>query len=186
MSAQSGIQKSSAGDNGFPGTSIIPDPKGDSVRYELVNEIEVQASASSIWDVYSSKDLPKLIVKLLPQVFDRIDYVSGDGSVGTVVHVVFAPGSVPQSYSEMFKTIDHVNRLKEVKQVSGGYLAMGVTSYMDKFKIISTGPNSCIIRSTTEYEVPDHLAAEMAKRISVQGLVTMANAIVKYVQAGTQ
>ncbi|MCL7025597.1 hypothetical protein MKW94_012459 [Papaver nudicaule] len=152
------------------------------MRYELNNEIDVPLSARSIWNVYASKDLPKLIVKLLPEVFQQIDYISGDGGVGTVIRIIFPPGSVPRMYKEVFKTIDHVHRLKEVQQLSGGYLAMGVTYYMDKFKIISTGPNSCIIRSTTEYEVPDHLAEKFTSLISIEGLVPMAQAIVKYVQ----
>ncbi|KAI3970089.1 hypothetical protein MKW92_024091, partial [Papaver armeniacum] len=78
--------------------------------------------------------------------------------------------------------IDHAQRLKEVQQISGGYLAMGVTSYVDKFKIISRGPNSCTIRSTTEYEVPDHLADKIKNLISIEGLVPMAKAIVEYVK----
>ncbi|KAI3845018.1 hypothetical protein MKX03_023023, partial [Papaver bracteatum] len=90
--------------------------------------------------------------------------------------------SVPRSYKEMFTKIDHVHRLKEVTQISGGYLAMGVTFYMDSFKIISTGPNSCIIRSITDYEVPDHLADKVNSLISIEGLVPMAHAIIKYVK----
>ncbi|RZC48036.1 hypothetical protein C5167_040978 [Papaver somniferum] len=156
--------------------------EADSMRYELNNEIDVPLSASSIWQVYACKDLPKLIVKLLPDVFDRIDYIKGDGGQGTIVRIVFPPGSVPRSYKEQFITIDHVHRLKEVKQYSGGYLAMGVISYIDKFKIISRGPNSCTIRSTTEYEVPDHLADKVKDLISIEGLVPMAKAIVDYVK----
>ncbi|MCL7030457.1 hypothetical protein MKW94_013060 [Papaver nudicaule] len=156
--------------------------KGDSMRYELNNEIDVQLSAASIWKVYASKDLPKLIVKLLPEVFQQIDYIEGNGGVGTVIRVIFVPGSVPRMYREMFRKIDHVHRVKEVQQISGGYLAMGVTSYVDKFKIISTGPNSCTIRSTTEYEVPDNLADKVNSLISIEGLVPMAHAIIKYVK----
>ncbi|KAI3846255.1 hypothetical protein MKW92_026188 [Papaver armeniacum] len=156
--------------------------EADSMRYELNNEIDVPLSASSIWQVYACKELPKLIVKLLPDVFDRIDYIEGNGGVGTVVRIVFPPGSVPRSYKEMFRKIDHVHRVKEVEQISGGYLAMGVTSYVDKFKIIRRGPNSCTIRSTTEYEVPDHLADKVNQLISIEGLVPMAKAIVDYVK----
>ncbi|KAI3919080.1 hypothetical protein MKW98_016633, partial [Papaver atlanticum] len=63
----------------------------DSMRYELNNEIDVPLSASSIWQVYACKELPKLIVKLLPEVFDRIDYIEGNGGVGTVIRIVFPP-----------------------------------------------------------------------------------------------
>ncbi|KAI3845019.1 hypothetical protein MKX03_023024 [Papaver bracteatum] len=156
--------------------------ESSAMRYKLINEIDVDLSAGSIWKVYSSKDLPSLIVKLLPEVFDRIDILEGNGGVGTVCRIVFPPGSVPRSYKEMFTKIDHVHRLKEVTQISGGYLAMGVTFYMDSFKIISTGPNSCIIRSITDYEVPDHLADKVNSLISIEGLVPMAHAIIKYVK----
>ncbi|RZC48024.1 hypothetical protein C5167_040973 [Papaver somniferum] len=156
--------------------------ESSAMRYKLINEIDVDLSARSIWNVYSSKDLPSLIVKLLPEVFERIDILEGNGGVGTVCRIVFPPGSVPRTYKEMFTKIDHVHRLKVIQQVSGGYLAMGVTSYTDMFKIISTGPNSCIIRSTTEYEVPDHLADKVNTLISIEGLVPMAHAIIKYVK----
>ncbi|KAI3991912.1 hypothetical protein MKX01_012857 [Papaver californicum] len=155
--------------------------RGDSMRYELINEMKVNASVNDIWEVYSSPDLPKLIVKLLPSVFERIDYVEGNGGVGTILHIVYPPGSVPLTYKEKFITIDNRRRLKEVLQVEGGYLAMGVTFYMDSFKIIKTGRDSCIIRSITQYEVPDSLAAKISPLVSVDSLVSMATAISKYV-----
>ncbi|OVA02898.1 hypothetical protein BVC80_9095g97 [Macleaya cordata] len=64
------------------------------MRYELINEFEVVgASADDVWAVYSSPNLPKLIVELLPGVFERIDVVEGDGHVGTVLHLVYPPGT---------------------------------------------------------------------------------------------
>ncbi|KAI3849267.1 hypothetical protein MKX03_001666 [Papaver bracteatum] len=153
----------------------------NSMRYELINEMKVNASANDIWAVYSSPDLPKLIVKLLPSVFERIDYVEGNGGLGTILRIVYPPGSVPLTYKEKFITIDNRKLLKEVLQVQGGYLAMGVTFYMDSFKIIKTGSDSCIIRSITQYEVPDELAAKISPLVSVDSLVSMATAISNYV-----
>ncbi|XP_026440334.1 glutathione hydrolase 3-like [Papaver somniferum] len=83
-------------------------------------------------------------------------------------------------YKEIYRTIDHVRLVKEVQQISGGYLAMGVTYYMDKVEVIPTDPYSCIIRSTTEYEVPYHLAYKVNSLI-IKGLVPVAKAIAKYV-----
>ncbi|KAI3840375.1 hypothetical protein MKW92_038867 [Papaver armeniacum] len=144
---------------------------GNSMTYELINKMKVNASANDIWAVYSSPDLPKIIVKLLPNVFERIDYVKGNGGVGTIIRLVYPPGSVPLTYKEKFITIDNRRR----------YLDMGVTFYMDTYKIIKTGSDSCIIRSMVQYEVPDNLAAKISPLISVDGLVTMARAISKYV-----
>ncbi|KAI3977822.1 hypothetical protein MKX01_036662 [Papaver californicum] len=155
--------------------------KGNSMTYELINEMKVNVSANDIWEVYSSPDLPKIIVKLLPTVFKRIDYVKGNGGVGTIIRLVYPPGSVPLTYKEKFITIDNRRRLKEVPEIEGGYLDMGVTFYMDTYKIIKTSNDSCIIRSMVHYDVPDNLAAKISPLISVDGLVTMATAISKYV-----
>ncbi|KAI3991913.1 hypothetical protein MKX01_012858 [Papaver californicum] len=155
--------------------------QGNAMTYELINEMAVNASANDIWAVYSSRDLPKLIVKLLPGVFERIDYVKGNGGLGTILRLVYPPGSKPLTYKEEFVTIDHRKRLKEVLQIEGGYLAMGATFYMDSFKIIKTGRDSCIIRSVTQFEVPDNLYTEVSPYVSVDGLVSMATAISKYV-----
>ncbi|MCL7026741.1 hypothetical protein MKW94_006420 [Papaver nudicaule] len=114
------------------------------MRYELINEMRVNASASDIWAVYSSHDLPKLVVRLLPSAIESIDYIEGNGGVGSILRLVFPPGSVPLTYKEKFITIDHRRRLKEVLMIEGGFLAMGVTFCMDSFRIID---NSCIIRS---------------------------------------
>nr|ACO90254.1 pathogenesis-related (PR)-10-related norcoclaurine synthase-like protein [Eschscholzia californica] len=153
------------------------------MRKELENQRKVEASADDIWAVYSSPDLPKLIVKLLPSVFESIDIVEGTGgSVGTVLHLVYPPGSIPHTYKEKFITIDHEKRLKEVRQIQGGYLDMGVTFYMDSFHILENGPNSCIIKSMTTYEVPNEEVGEkVSPFISIDSLVGMAEAISKYV-----
>ncbi|OVA11622.1 Bet v I domain [Macleaya cordata] len=156
--------------------------RNKTIRYELINEFEVVgASAKEIWAVYSSHNLPKLIVQLLPGMFERIDIVEGDGGLGTVLRLVYPPGSVPLTYKEKFVTIDNPKRLKEVLQIEGGYLDMGVTFYMDSFQIFSKGRNSCIIRSISKYEVKDESAAKVSPLISVDSLLTMARAISKYV-----
>ncbi|KAL5721646.1 hypothetical protein ACHQM5_005266 [Ranunculus cassubicifolius] len=48
------------------------------------SELEVDLSAEEMWAVYSSPDLPRLIVELMPTYFERIDYVEGQGNQGTV------------------------------------------------------------------------------------------------------
>ncbi|XP_026417479.1 S-norcoclaurine synthase-like [Papaver somniferum] len=154
---------------------------GKSSKYTLVNDFNVAASADEVWAVYSSHNLTKLIVKLLPGMFKRIDVLKGDGGVGTILRLVYPPGSVPLTYKEKFVTIDNRRRLKEVLQIEGGYLEMGVTFYMDSFQVIKRGRDSCIVRSITKYEIRDNLAVKVSPLISVDSLVTMARAISKYV-----
>ncbi|KAK9120540.1 hypothetical protein Syun_018157 [Stephania yunnanensis] len=152
------------------------------IRKELKHESPVAASAKSIWGVYSSPDLPKLIVKLLPTVFEKIEIVEGDGGVGTVLRLTYPPGSVPLTYKEKFVTIDNEKRLKEVKQIEGGYLDMGCTFYLDSFHILENGCDKCIIVSKTVYEVPnEEIASKVEPFISIDSLASMATAISNYV-----
>ncbi|KAI3988645.1 hypothetical protein MKX01_027009 [Papaver californicum] len=153
------------------------------MRYELMNEFDVNASADDVWEVYSSPNLPKLLVNLLPGMFQRIDFVEGTGGLGTVLRLVYPPGTVPLTYKEKFVTIDKSRRLKEVQQVEGGYLDMGVTFYMDSFEIIEkVGCDSCTIKSITKYEInDDEFAKKVSSHISVDSLVNMARGIFKYV-----
>ncbi|KAK9144285.1 hypothetical protein Sjap_004188 [Stephania japonica] len=152
------------------------------VLKELKHKLQVQAPAKDVWEVYSSPELPKLIMKLLPSVFENIEIVKGDGGVGTVLHLTYPPGSIPLTYKEKFVTIDNRRRLKEVKQVEGGYLDMGCTFYMDSFYIKEKCPKSCVIVSKTEYEVPrEDLLSKVEPHISIDSLAEMAKAISNYV-----
>ncbi|KAI3854917.1 hypothetical protein MKX03_009075 [Papaver bracteatum] len=141
------------------------------MKSELINEIKVNASSNDIWEVYSSPDLLKFMIKLLPDAIERIDYVEGNGGVGTILQVGLTKIS----------NIDNGRRFKEVQQIDGGYLAMGVTFFMERFEIIETSCNSCIIRSMIEYEVPAELAAKISPLISIDGFASMATIISNYV-----
>ncbi|KAK9144284.1 hypothetical protein Sjap_004187 [Stephania japonica] len=152
------------------------------IRKELKHELPVAASAKEIWGVYSSPDLPKLIVKLLPSVFEKIEIIEGDGGVGTVLRLTYPPGSVPLTYKEKFVTIDNKKQLKEVMQIEGGYLDMGCTFYMDSFHILENGCDACIIVSKTEYEVPnEEIASKVEPFVTIDSLASMATAITNYV-----
>ncbi|KAI3853315.1 hypothetical protein MKX03_021869 [Papaver bracteatum] len=151
------------------------------MRYRLVNELEVAASANDVWALFASNDAPKLFVQLLPGVFERIEILEGDGGEGSILRIVYPAGSVPLTNLEKFVTIDNRRRLKEVLQTEGGYLDMGVTYFMESFQIITKGANSCIIKSMINYEVPDDLAANVSELISIEGLINMAKVAAKYV-----
>ncbi|KAK9120548.1 hypothetical protein Syun_018165 [Stephania yunnanensis] len=152
------------------------------IRKELKHELQVNASADDVWEVYSDPDLPRIIVQLLPGVFEKIDVVVGDGGIGTVLHLTYPPGSVPLSYLEKFVTIDDQRRLKEVKQIDGGYLDMGCLFYMDSFQIFERGCDKCVIVSKTEYIVPSQeIASRVEPYISIDSLAGMATAISNYI-----
>ncbi|RZC90460.1 hypothetical protein C5167_029593 [Papaver somniferum] len=153
----------------------------ESLKYTLISELDVAAPADDVWALIASKDAPKTFEMLLPGMFEKLEIIEGDGGVGTVLLVVYPPGSVPLSNEEKFVTIDNHRRLKEILQTKGGYLDMGVTFYMESFQIFPRGYGSCVFKSMVRYEVPDGLASNVSSLISVEGLLTMAKAAAKYV-----
>jgi ribosome-associated toxin RatA of RatAB toxin-antitoxin module len=66
------------------------------------------------------------------------------------------------SYSEKFTKVDHEKRLKEVEVIEGGYLDLGFTLYRFRFEIIEKGNDSCIIKSTIEFDVKEEAAANVS------------------------
>ncbi|KAF9602520.1 hypothetical protein IFM89_029819 [Coptis chinensis] len=128
--------------------------KGKGLLGEVSGEVEVDLPADEIWAVYSSPDLPRLIVELMPARFASIDILEGDGTQGTVLHCVLQPGNKgPVTWNEKITKIDHKSRTKVVRQIKGGYLDMGFNMYEHIFKITKTGHNSCTIRMTASFNV---------------------------------
>ncbi|RZC85919.1 hypothetical protein C5167_026593 [Papaver somniferum] len=160
----------------------IPKKQSALIRKEINYETEVQTSADSIWNVYSSPDIHRLLRDvLLPGVFEKLDVIAGNGGVGTVLDIAFPLGAVPRRYKEKFVKINHEKRLKEVVMIEGGYLDMGCTFYMDRIHVFEKTPNSCVIESSIIYEVKEEYAAKMAKLITTEPLESMAEVISGYV-----
>ncbi|KAI3983697.1 hypothetical protein MKX01_001101 [Papaver californicum] len=154
----------------------------ESLKYTLINDLDVVwASADEIWTLFASNDAPQIFLRLLPGVFEKIEVLEGNGGVGSILHITYPEGSVPLTNKEKFMTIDNRRRLKEVLQTEGGYLAMGVTFFMESFQITPKGYNSCIIRSMVRYRVPYVVASKVSYLISVEGLLDMAKVAAKYV-----
>ncbi|RZC43430.1 hypothetical protein C5167_036379 [Papaver somniferum] len=148
------------------------------IRYDL----EVPTSADSIWAVYGSPDIPRLLRDvLLPDVFEKLDVIEGDGGVGTVLQVVFHPGAVPRSYKERFETVDHEKRLMEVSIIEGGYLDMGCTFYLNRIHVLEKTSKSCVIKSSIVYRVEEECADVMSKLITTIQLESMAEVVSNYV-----
>ncbi|KAF5186098.1 S-norcoclaurine synthase [Thalictrum thalictroides] len=124
------------------------------MRAQVWSELEVDLPADDIWAVYSSPDLPRLIVELMPTRFQRIDVLEGDGTQGTILHITLQPAnSGPLVWNEQFTTIDHANRIKVVRQIRGGFLDIGFSLYENIFTITERGPHACTIRATANFDV---------------------------------
>ncbi|KAI3843448.1 hypothetical protein MKX03_011368 [Papaver bracteatum] len=147
----------------------------------LTSEFDVEAPAEDVWDLIGSKDSHKTFQMLVPGMFEKLQILEGDGGIGTVLLVVFSPGThVYVNSEEKYVTIDNNRRFWEISQIKGGYLDMGVTSFMESFEIIPKGCN-CVFKMMIRYQVPDELAHKVSSLVSIEGLVTIAKAAAKYV-----
>ncbi|KAL5725261.1 hypothetical protein ACHQM5_008423 [Ranunculus cassubicifolius] len=152
----------------------------DKKEYAQVSaDLEVDLPASEIWAVYSSPDLPRLIVELLPARFEKIDVLQGNGGEGTVLHCVLKSGnSGPREWNEKIVKIDDKTRTKVVRQIEGGYLDVGFCHYEHIFTITEKDANSCTIRMTASFGVDEKFEAN-AKMITPNW--GMGKAIANYV-----
>ncbi|CAL5364744.1 unnamed protein product [Camellia sinensis] len=137
-------------------------------------EIEVNVSASQAWELYGTLQLTKFAGEELTNVIDKIEIVQGDGGVGTILNLVFPPGTPGfLSYKEKFTKVDDEKRVKEAEVIEGGYLDLGFTLYRVRFEIIEKGKENCITRSTIEYDAKEDAAANASSMISIQPLVLL-------------
>lgn len=56
-------------------------------------EVEVNAPASMVWELYRSLELLTVTKKGLDKIVDKIEVLEGDGSVGTLLQFSFHPGT---------------------------------------------------------------------------------------------
>lgn len=66
--------------------------KMTTMKGQLSHELEIGAPADVVWEAYGTLQLSKLVVKLLPNIFQEIKVEGGDGGVGTVLDITFNPG----------------------------------------------------------------------------------------------
>ena len=57
-----------------------------------VHEHETDIPASELWAIYDTLLPAKLLPELLPHVFAKVELISGDGGVGTILKLIFPPG----------------------------------------------------------------------------------------------
>ncbi|ESW03508.1 hypothetical protein PHAVU_011G019300 [Phaseolus vulgaris] len=141
---------------------------------QLEHELELHVPASEAWDLFGTLRLGQFVAKELPQLFDNVELIEGDGGVGTVLKLTFASGVAgPSGYKEKFTKVDNEKRIKETEVVEGGYLELGFTLFRVRLEVIEKGEESSIIKSSIEYEVKEEHASN-ASFVSVQSLATIA------------
>lgn len=84
-------------------------------------------------------------------------------------------------HKELFTKVDHVNRVKEVEIIEGGFKALGVDVYRMRLEVMekTDDDESTIIRSTINYEM-DGQFAHVESLININQLQLIAELVGKY------
>ncbi|MBA0705504.1 hypothetical protein Golax_017695, partial [Gossypium laxum] len=57
----------------------------------LTNELEVNVAASRVWELYRHLGISMLTAQQLKNVIQNVQVLEGDGGVGTMLKLTFAP-----------------------------------------------------------------------------------------------
>lgn len=61
---------------------------------QLEHELELHVPASEAWDLFGALEIGKLVAQELPELFQKVELTEGDGGVGTILKLTFAPGLI--------------------------------------------------------------------------------------------
>ncbi|KAK4572232.1 hypothetical protein RGQ29_030600 [Quercus rubra] len=126
---------------------------------QLSHKLEVNVPASEAWEIYGTLGISKLLVED-GSTFEKIEALEGNGGSGTILKKTFMPGSHGFTmYKEKFTKLDNEKRMKEIEVIEGGYLDLGFTLFRVHFEIIEKDNDSCIIKSTIEYDIKEEAVA---------------------------
>ncbi|KAG4154345.1 hypothetical protein ERO13_D03G052400v2 [Gossypium hirsutum] len=140
----------------------------------------VGVPAALIWDVYCGLEVGRLVDKLAPEVLGRVEFLEGDGGVGTIAKLTLPPGSLGRGYmKERFTKIDDEDRVKETEVLEGGYKDLGFDVVRIRLEIVEKDSESCMVRSTIEYEGDEKLA-DVVSHVNIKPLEMMAEIIGKH------
>ncbi|KAK1694698.1 hypothetical protein QYE76_011395 [Lolium multiflorum] len=146
------------------------------------HEFETDVPASELWEVYGTLRVGELVPELLPHIFAKAELASGDGDVGTIWRLTFAPG-IPglETYTEKLTKVDNENYIKEAESIDGDIMKLGFLYYMVRCEIIGKGLTSSVIRSTIEYEIDDG-HPELEAMVSTAILAAVAESLSGYIK----
>ncbi|KAL0403322.1 UNVERIFIED_CONTAM: hypothetical protein Sradi_1973000 [Sesamum radiatum] len=145
-------------------------------------EMEVKVPASQAWKLYGSLRLAKIAEEALSNVVSKVEVVEGNGSAGTLLHVVLRPGTAwMTSYKEKYTVVDDERRVKVAEVVEGGVLELGFTVYRFRLEVIEKEgkKEECIVRGSIEYELKEEAAAD-AGLVSIEPLVAVMQLAANY------
>jgi hypothetical protein len=59
---------------------------------QLEHELELHVPASEAWELFGTLGIGKMVVEEIPQIFQKVELIEGDGGVGTILKLTFAQG----------------------------------------------------------------------------------------------
>ncbi|EOY10115.1 PREDICTED: S-norcoclaurine synthase 2 [Theobroma cacao] len=152
------------------------------MRGHLSQDTVVEVPAAVLWDVFRSLQLAKLVDELLGDVVGKVEVVQGDGGVGTILKIIFPPGTPGPGYmKERFTIIDDEIRLKEAETIEGGFKDVGFDVYRMRLQILEKDAESSIVRSSVDYEIDDKLQ-ELASQATTKPMEILAEVVGKYLK----
>lgn len=54
---------------------------------KFIEQVQINAAASKVWNLYGTNDLPKFVVEKLPHIVEKIEVIEGNGGAGTLLQV---------------------------------------------------------------------------------------------------
>ncbi|KAK3035274.1 hypothetical protein RJ639_034797 [Escallonia herrerae] len=118
----------------------------------LSDEFEVDVPAHEAWALYGTLQFTYICV---PDLFDGVEVLKGDGGVGTILQPITKPGSLFYTYKDEISMVDNENMVKEVHAHEGGYLDLGFNYYGLRFEVIKKTESSCITKVTVRFDVKE-------------------------------
>ncbi|GER50509.1 S-norcoclaurine synthase [Striga asiatica] len=138
---------------------------------------ELKVSASEAWKLFGGLEFADIVQQALSDLITKIVVLEGDGGVGTILQVFYAPGG-PATSKEKLTVVDNGKRVKVAELFEGGYLDFGFSTFLYRWEVIEKegSENECIGKGTIEYVAKDENAAAM---VSSEALVTILNTAAK-------
>ncbi|CAL1366797.1 unnamed protein product [Linum trigynum] len=154
------------------------------IRGEICHDAPVEAPASVVWESYRGLELSRLVNELMPHLVGTAEVIEGDGSAGTIVKLVFPPGTPGIGYLKgVFRIMDEEKRVRESDVFEGGYLHLGFDRYTIRIEIVDDDVHMhrSIVRSTVKYELKDDSKAHLLSQLSIQMHITIAHVVGDYI-----
>ncbi|KAL4643045.1 hypothetical protein ACB092_02G064200 [Castanea dentata] len=150
----------------------------------IVDEYTSPISVERLWRA-GICDFKNLMPKLLPQVLSSIEFLGGDGGVGTIQQYKLIKADEQfGDVKDRIEVIDHKNHIFKYSVIEGGLVGLKLKSFVAEITLNSTREEGCLAKVKIEYESLEGslLSEEEITRIK-DGTLAIMKAIEGYLLA---